>query len=293
MESVWKQFASWYNGQRLMKTGLAASPVTVRNKVTVLKGCQRRVSPRRLPDVLTDRAEFLGLLGLLHSDMTTGSVRNCLYALRDLGEFGVAVLGNPPHVVLPQDFPPKNPLPVIHTYTPEEMERLTSAAWGVSLRWGCFISFLAETGRRVGETLSLEWRNLHLSDNVPHWLLPQTKARQPQYVPLSSHLVSNVFTPANIKRLQTEGRGDYKRSIEEYPFPWAYNSVNGRMERFCERIGVENRGFHNFRHTVITNRLADGVPIQAVAALAGHTSIATTDRRYNHTNALSYASYVS
>ena len=98
----------------------------------------------------------------------------------------------------------------------------------------------------------------------------------------------------NVERLKAgeDAREGLSKDWQTFPFPWVYNSVHGRFERLCTRLGIEHRGLHCFRHTLITKRLASGVPIQAVAALAGHSSVATTDRRYNHTSALSYAAYV-
>lgn len=84
----------------------------------------------------------------------------------------------------------------------------------------------------------------------------------------------------------------YSRDIEQHPFPWKYGTLHGRFARFCDRTGLPNRGFHCFRHTVITERLARGVPMHAVSRLAGHSSVAVTDARYNHADALSYAHYI-
>jgi integrase len=68
--------------------------------------------------------------------------------------------------------------------------------------------------------------------------------------------------------------------------------VESRFSRFAERAGLPDRGFHCFRHTVITERLARGVPLQAVSRLAGHSSVAVTDSRYNHADALAYSKYI-
>ena len=45
------------------------------------------------------------------------------------------------------------------------------------------------------------------------------------------------------------------------------------------------------QHTDAAEMLARGVPVQAVSAMLGHSSIATTDRRYNHCDALTFAHY--
>jgi integrase len=104
-----------------------------------------------------------------------------------------------------------------------------------------------------------------------------------------------VFTVDHIRQLQEEtrnGRRQFARDVTEYPFLWTYSSGYKRFIHFCGVTGLPHRGLHNFRHTVITNRLARGVPIHAVAALAAHSSTSVTDRRYNHTTALNFAHFI-
>lgn len=143
--------------------------------------------------------------------------------------------------------------------------------------------------------LSLRWDWLRLEETPPYFELPVNKSRRPQLIPLTQKLSQTIFTDENVLKLMHEertGRRAFHRSPLEYPFPWAYATVNLRFRTFCEVVGVPNRGFHTFRHTKITGRLASGVPIHAVAALAGHASVSTTDRRYNHSTALNYVNYL-
>jgi integrase len=187
-------------------------------------------------------------------------------------------------------------MPSISVYSPEEMEAFVSASRGVDPRWHAFMTYLVDTGRRVGETLSLRWAYFRLDAEPPYVELPTTKVGEQQYVPLTSRLATEVFSPANISRIkETKMRKGSAPCVGDpglQPFPWSYGVARARFARFCERAGLPDKGFHCFRHTVITERLARGVPIQAVAALAGHKNVSTTDQRYNHTNALAYAGFV-
>lgn len=194
------------------------------------------------------------------------------------------------------DVPPKNPMPAISVYSESDMERFVTAARGVDIRWWAFMAYLVDTGRRIGETLSLRWDHFRLDDALAYVELPETKTNEPQYVPLTERLAREVFTPEHIAWMkQTPLRVGSAPNVGDYrsqPFPWSYNVARARFERFTERAGLPNKGFHCFRHSVITSRLAAGVPIQAVAALAGHKNVGTTDSRYNHTNALAFARFV-
>jgi integrase len=230
--------------------------------------------------------------------MTPGSARTYVYALRDFAEFLVEAHGASPMAVAitGADVPPRNPLPAVKLYSPRDMQTFVSAARGVELRWWALLAYLVDTGRRIGETLSLRWDDFRLDHTPPHLELRSTKAGEPQYVPLSARLATEVFNSANIEKMKEtrlrRGSAPNVGDPELMPFPWSYNVARARLSRFCEKAGLPDYGFHAFRHTVITERLARGVPIQAVAALAGHKSVTTTDRRYNHTTSLTYAAFV-
>ena len=108
------------------------------------------------------------------------------------------------------------------------MEIFIAAARGDSLRWWALIAFIADTGRRIGETLSLKWEYFHLHDEPAYVELPVNKSGRPQYVPLTRRLANDVFTEANIVKLANEkrnGRRQFEREPSVYPFPWKYDSA--------------------------------------------------------------------
>lgn len=61
-----------------------------------------------------------------------------------------------------------------------------------------------------------------------------------------------------------------------------YDSRNiGRaLERYYDRVGVEYKGFHTYRHTFGTNLCRNGIPIQTTSALLGHEDISVTAKYY-------------
>lgn len=136
----------------------------------------------------------------------------------------------------------------------------------------------------------MEWEWFRLSETPPYVELPRTKNGKAQYVPLPRRLREEVFTPENIIAMKREAIGDqggvFGRSTEQHPFPWHYSTVFNRFRRYCNMVGVEHRGLHAIRHTVITRRLGAGVPIQAVSALAGHANPLITLKRYDHATSL-------
>jgi len=292
-------FARVHAERKRRQTGRVPSPTTLYGKRLHLAVAARLMScpdQLSLARVAADRALVEELLDKLAARMTTGSMRGPVYALIDFAEFA-RVQGWISAVAIGRaDVPAPNPQRPITVYSAAEVEAFVAAARGKGLRWWAFLTFLADTGRRVGEVLSLRWDWYRPSESPPYFELPQTKTREPQYVPISQRLRNDVFTPEHTRQLQDDvrkGRRAFQRSPLVHPFPWSYATVHTTFENFCASTALPNRGFHCFRHTLVTQRLARGVPIQAVAALAGHSSISTTDRMYNHTNALHYATVLA
>jgi len=289
------EFCSWF-GARLRRTrGHDPSPATLkvkRSRTRSLLNWSGASSIGDLAPILADREQTARLVEFIHERMGAASVAQVVQVLKQLGEYCVALGLIESHSVRDDDRP-FVPLPPIETYTAREVEAFVSASRGVSLRWWAFLATIADTGRRVGEVLSLRWEWLSLESSTPHFQLPTTKNRRQAFVPLTHRLRSEVFVSTVIDRLQNvnETGRTRNKSQREYIFPWSYQTVYDRFGDFCERTGLPNRGFHCFRHTKATEMLARGVPVHAVSTLLGHSSIAMTDRRYNHCNALAFAHY--
>lgn len=293
------KFQDWYETRVLRRTGRGPAPSTLRAKGSRLRTLLDITGSPDLVAFATlvqDRDGVETVLDGLAARMTSGSAVTAYYALSDFGEYAKAMGWVSGIALLPSDCPPSNPQKPIVIYTDDEVELILGNARGKGLRWWMFLSTVAHTGRRVGEILSVEWNWLNTSAETPNFHLPNTKNGKQAYVPLSRVLREEVYTDANIEALRSERRTGanrvFSRDPHEYPFPWTYTSVFRMFGRYCEGLGVEPRGFHCLRHTKATNLLAKGVPLQAVSALLGHANVATTDRIYNHANALAYSQYI-
>lgn len=288
-------FINWYTVRHQRKYGQTPSGNTLRTKRGYLATAGNAVGAREereLATLLSDRQAVENLLDVLSARISPAALAQVFYALKPLGDYALAQ-GWITHSELQKDDKPTHiPQKPITVYTPEEMELFVSASRGVTLRWWAFMSFLAETGRRVGELLALEWAWYAPTGVPPYFALPRSKNGDQQYIPLTRRLREDVFTEENVQTLRAERVGRKARDPEFFVFPWQYTTVHKMFERFCNRTGLPNRGFHAFRHTVITQRIAAGVPIQAVSTLAGHRSTQVTMGRYNHATALDYVRYL-
>ena len=182
-QADFEEFAEWYSARRRGSHGKTPSGTTLRCKRTWLAQMANLVeapSQEFLANVTHDRARAEFVLDMVSVGRSSGAVRNGIYALIDFSLFGVANGWISSCAITQTDIPPRNPDPPITVYSQEELETFVTAARGAGLRWWAFLSFLIETGRRVGEALSLEWEWLRVGADISYFELPATKTG-PQY----------------------------------------------------------------------------------------------------------------
>ena len=132
------------------------------------------------------------------------------------------------------------------------------------------IRLLLFTGCRVGEILSLQWEHVHLDRRL--LLLPDSKTGA-KAVYLSEPAI-RVLT--DIKRDPTN---DYV--ITGTPPEKPIMSLRKPWMNICTAAKIHNLRLHDLRHSFASIGAADGLSLQMIGALLGHTQ-PTTTARYAH-----------
>jgi integrase len=158
----------------------------------------------------------------------------------------------------------------------QELERL----WSVlenhpNRRAANAIQLQLLTGARLGEVLSARREAFDLERGV--WTKPshQTKQRKTEYVPLSPQaldLVASILGEQDTDELWL-----FPGNVPGQPLKDLKKFWSGVMEE----AGIEGYRRHDNRHTYASHLVSDGLSLEVVGRLLGHTSPETT-KRYAH-----------
>jgi integrase/recombinase XerC len=138
-----------------------------------------------------------------------------------------------------------------------------------------YIKFLAVTGARASEILTLTWSDI----GPDHVVLKHTKSGRARRVPVPNKIINEFRSYQTINNI-TAMKDSYVINIKERK-PEAFNRF---WEQIRKRMGFnKHHRIHTLRHSFATNLLQNGVDIKTVQMLLGHSSISVTDR-YSHTS---------
>jgi integrase/recombinase XerC len=182
---------------------------------------------------------------------------------------------------------PKAPQHLPRHLRPAEVEAVLAAAVEIdgplALRDRALLELLYASGLRVGELVSLDWRDLDLSARVLRVVGKGGKERMvPFGVPSSDALRAWLSAWESV-------RGAAAASDDEMPV--FLNARGGRLtDRSVRRVldrSVEGAAIatgvhpHTLRHSFATHLLEAGADLRAIQELLGHSSLSTT-QKYTH-----------
>lgn len=158
----------------------------------------------------------------------------------------------------------------------EEFERLVSAS-ASEPDWQAAVLVAGEAGLRLGEVLALEWGDIDLkvgtltvmrTDWRGHVGAPKGgKARR---IPLTTRAAAALRAIRHLK-------GKLVFCWEDGS-PWTFTTMRAGIKRQEKRAGLRITGWHALRHTFCSHLAMRGAAPKAIQDLAGHQSIAITNR---------------
>ena len=182
---------------------------------------------------------------------------------------------------------PKTPQHLPRHLRPAEVEAVLSAAaesaGPLALRDRALLELLYASGLRVGELVSLDWRDLDLAARVLRVMGKGGKERMvPFGVPAADALRAWLAAWEGV-------RGE--AALRDDAMPIFLNARGGRLtDRSVRRVldsAVEGAALasgvhpHTLRHSFATHLLEAGADLRAIQELLGHSSLSTT-QKYTH-----------
>jgi len=171
----------------------------------------------------------------------------------------------------------------------EEMKKLLEALNQTSNPNATIIKLILLTGSRKSEVLSARWQDFDLENNI--WIKPAslTKQNKTSYVPINSETLEIIkkLKETIISTNKIENSKENKIiSTTEYLF---YNlqtkthlkDIKKFWKNICQKSGIKNARIHDLRHTFASTLVSDGVSLEIIGKLLGHSNTSTT-QRYSH-----------
>ena len=123
-----------------------------------------------------------------------------------------------------------------------------------------------ETGMRLGEILSLHWEQVDLEKGFINLQAGQTKTGEGRKVPISPRLYEVLSSLARNGEYVFTYQGEMVKSIKR------------SFKRACQRAGIKDFRFHDFRHTFVTRMRRKGVPDRVIMNITGHKTLVMLNR---------------
>lgn len=131
------------------------------------------------------------------------------------------------------------------------------------------------TGMRKGEVLKLKWENVDFE--AQEITIVETKDDEDRIVPMNPFLFNLLFTLKS-----QDGKSEYVFTNSRTGTH--YVEIKRAFTSALKKAGIEDFHFHDLRHTYASRLVRNGVDLNTVKELLGHSSITTT-QRYLHSQA--------
>lgn len=170
--------------------------------------------------------------------------------------------------------------------TPQQMQALLNGC--EHLRDRLLLALLYDSGMRIGEALGLRHNDIAAAERE----ITVVRRDNDNGARAKSITTRTVPVSAELVRLYADYlHAEYGDLDSDYVFvnlwggalgrPWTYAAVYDLVRRLRRRTGVEFDP-HWIRHTAATRMLRDGISLEVVAKLLGHSNVTVTATTYGH-----------
>jgi integrase len=134
------------------------------------------------------------------------------------------------------------------------------------------------TGRRISEILSLKFSNFNLDNNSYFVASADAKGKKKLDFILDEYLLQALKSQARLRKVDFDSKSDVKL------FTYNRESARKHFQNLLNSLNLPRLRLHDIRHMLGTTLVQNGVPIQDISRMLGHSSILITEQRYVKTN---------
>ncbi len=170
----------------------------------------------------------------------------------------------------------------IRWYTDEELEEMISFSLShVSVAFGRYLRFMADTGLRQGEAAALRWEDHRWADAI---YIRNSKNGLPRAIPLTGAALEALMWRRAAKSCDDRDSTNFDKASLG---PWSMLTPSILRQYWAavrKHMGWEDDPqavLHTLRHTFCSRLVQKGAPLKMVQELAGHKRIEMT-LRYAH-----------
>jgi len=196
-----------------------------------------------------------------------GMLSKCLNCAQEWG-----IIKTPPKIK-PLKVPPQK----FRFFTEEQYNRLLEEAQKINREFYEMILFTLRTGVRVGELMALRWEDIDFENkkvtirrSIVNGIIGSPKNNKIRIIPLTNDILEVLkvkkSTPIH-SELFDNGKSRF--------------SLNRALKRYCGNLGIGVGGWHDLRHTFASKLANNGISLQVIQALLGHSDLKMT-QRYAH-----------
>lgn len=168
----------------------------------------------------------------------------------------------------------------------EKMADIRNSLGMLSERERLMAALLCYTGMRFEEVLGLRWDDIDLKNNkivvrravvhpnrnLPEIKCPKTKTSE-RTVPVCDALFHELFKGGY-------GFVLYSEKDKKHETPLSYTEARRSFDKIRKKFDILDYTAHDFRDTCATEWRENGMPLDVIARILGHSKTETTEKRY-------------
>ncbi|MDX9902039.1 MAG: site-specific integrase [Aliarcobacter sp.] len=134
------------------------------------------------------------------------------------------------------------------------------------------------TGRRISEILNLKFNDLNFETNSFKIPAITAKGKKELDFVIDDYLLEALKSQARLRNIDL-----YSRS-EARIFTYTKDTARVHFQNIMKALELPRLRLHDIRHMLGTTLVQNGIPIQDISRMLGHSSISITEQRYAKTN---------